>query len=438
MMTIVRNLPKPDAEEKLADGRRVLTFRRENVARLPQEAMTPPAEEFVATAAYGEDEPAWPAMRQLRLAMLARSRPTPPIRAFVEETCKDAANDLEKLRRLHAFCQAEIADGNASQATEVLLTRKGDRFLLLLALARAADLDVTPAACLPARRELATDAEPLFAQGNPAQMPAFVVRPREAGPVWVFADAPRFLPLGMIPGQRGGTDAWLLGAMPQSTQLPAATTSPQDIDATGEGVLERDALLVKGRLKLDDVTGYGIADQIRRRTKDVRNVAARQLCTQLFDGWRVRNAKLAGMDPGGQPLLLDFEVQNAGLQKDGEGRWLLPVPLPHSKLRDSLGDREERKLPMRLAQDLAIHNRFVIDPGEDREFAALPQPLVVSFGPLEYHLTFLRDGRKVVVDRRLRVRPMTLPVSLYGEWLRVIGAIDRAEKQTLSLRAVAR
>ncbi|MSR37886.1 MAG: hypothetical protein EXS02_03480 [Planctomycetes bacterium] len=430
----LRNLATPPIEQPLDLDRRALVFRRDAVMRLPTEANTEPAEERVPLAEYGEDTPLWQNLRSLRAVLLSRSRPTPPITAFVRELLNGCASDTEKLRKLHQFCQAEIAEGNANQALEVLLTRKGNRFLLMLAMLRAAMLDVTPAACRPQRAELNSTAEPLFAKGDTASLPAIFVQPRDGKEVWLFADTPRYLPLGMIPAKRGGTEAFLLAKSgARSVSLPAATASMQDITFTGTATILNDVLVAKGRLQLGDVTGYGLADQIRRRNKDVRSTAARQLCQQMFEGWRVRTAQVAELDPPGRPLLLDCEVQNAGVQQDGTDRFLLPVPLPLSKARSSFGDRDQRTMPLRIAQDIDFRNRIVVEPSENLEFAEPPPPMLLSFGPLDYQLTFSLDGRTMIVDRRLRIRPTTLPSALYPEWLRLLSRIDAAEQQTLSL-----
>ena len=100
--------------------------------------------------------------------------------------------------------------------------------------------------------------------------------------------------------------------------------------------------------------------------------------------------------------------------------WLLPLPLPAADLRRTLGDRDERTLPLRQNQDLELRTHVVIDPGAERSVPTLPEPLFVSFALLDYQLTFARDGRRVVVDRHLRVMPGTIEVTLYADWIRSV------------------
>jgi hypothetical protein len=431
----LRSLPPPTRKEELDDNRTALVFTKEHVPRLAEESSPPPVEELVPVAAWGEDEPAWPELRQLRAGMLSRSRPTPPIAAFVREQLAGVDGDAERLRKLYAFCQTEIADGRANDATEVLLTRKGNRFLLLQALLRAAGLDAVPAACRQVRRQLEREAEPMFAHGDVLDMPALFVRPRDGAPAFVFADSPRHLPLGTVPALRSGAPAYLLSATgAESVQLPAAASGTQDLQVDGSARFDGDAIVVAGRAVIGDVTGYRIADDLRRRTQDVRGVAARQILQQVIEHWRIKSAKVAELEPPGKPLQLDFEVQNAGPQPDGDDRWLLPLPLPTNDLRDSFADREQRTLPLRITRDMQVRHRLAIDPGDDREFGPLPAPLLLSYGPLDYELTFTRTGNKVVIDRRLRLQPATIPVALYADWLRVLTEVDRAEKQSLPLK----
>jgi hypothetical protein len=274
----------------------------------------------------------------------------------------------------------------------------------------------------------------VFQPAEPAGVPAVRVQPAGQAPVWLFADVPRWWPTGAIPGQRGAARAFLIGeGAIEQVRLPPAEHAEQHVQCTGEAVVEQDRLVLRGRLQLGDLAGFGLADQLRRRTADVQALAARQVCQQLFPGYRVRQANPADLEPPGRPLALEFELQDAGAQAVADDRWLLPLPLPDSRLRESFGDRDERTLPLRLDHDLELQFAVAIDPGPGRRFAALPAPLLLSFGPLDYQLTFSQQRGTVRIERRLRLQPATLPVALYGQWLATLAAIDRAEQQQLVL-----
>src|SRR5204863_210358 len=65
-----RNLPAKAKEQPLADGRRALVLTASNVARPPEEGSPPTAEELLPSAAWGEDAPPWPLLRQTRAQLL--------------------------------------------------------------------------------------------------------------------------------------------------------------------------------------------------------------------------------------------------------------------------------------------------------------------------------------------------------------------------------
>ncbi len=428
-----RNLTATARTVPLDDGRTATVLTRENVARQPEESSPPPAEEVLAVASYGEDASPWPTLRQRRVALLARTRPTPPIAEFARTLLAGCPDDRARLERIHDYCQQEIADGDASDATEILLRKKGSRFLLTIALLRAGDVAVEPAACMRATSALTGEAEPLFAGDDPTPAMAARALPAAATPVWLFADTPRYWPLGAIPAHRAGVLAYLIRAdAAEQLRLPASNASPRLVTIDGTCTLSDTAVVVRAHAGIGDFTGFAIAEQLRRRTADVQKIAARQIGQQLFADWRIRSAAAVGLEPGGKPIALDLELQRAAPQADGS-RWLLPLPLPPADLRQTFGDRDERTLPLRQQQDVELRTHIVIDTGPDRELADLPPPLLVSFALLDYQLTFARRDQQVVVDRHLRVHAGTIDVALYADWIHWLAVIDRREQERLVL-----
>ena len=65
----------------------------------------------------------------------------------------------------------------------------------------------------------------------------------------------------------------------------------------------------------------------------------------------------------------------------------------------------------------------------------LPQPCLRSFGPLDYQLTFTREEDAVIIDRRFRLRPATIPTATYPDWIRMLAELDRVEQRKLVLQS---
>lgn len=429
-----RNLDVASETVPLDGGRTATVFRRTDVPRIAQEGSQPPSESMIPMAGLGEDASAWPELRSMRHSLLWRSRVTPPIADFATELLGGESSDRKKLERAYAFCQTEIADGDGGDATEILLRKKGNRFLLCLALLRAASVPVDVAASEPALPILQGEGEPLFAAGDRFGLPAALVRPADGHAEWLFYDTPRHWPLGDVPAFRSGGLAFVLHAeRAEQTRLPVADVAVQDVAVDGTCTIAEDGTRLAASIRLEGHTGFNYAEQIRRIPNDRQKVVARQFAQQFLEGWRMRSAEFQGLVPPGKPLEMSVEVTGPAAQQDGEGRWLATLPIPPMALRASFGDREERTLPLQLQADLRTLHRVRLVPTGDRVFGELPQPLLVAFGPLDYQLTFAREGDGVVVERRVRMRPATLAPAVYGDWIRLLARIDRAEEQRLPL-----
>lgn len=431
-----RNLDVAAQTEPLDDGRTVTVLRRTDVPRIPQESSQPPSESLIPMAGIGEDASEWPELRGTRHGWLWRTRTTPPVADAAAELLGSVEGDRQKLERAYAHCQTEIADGEGSDATEILLRKKGNRFVLCLALLRAAGVPLEIAACEPALPILQGNGEPLFASGDRCGLPAALVRPRDGQPVWLFYDSPRHWPLGDVPAFRGGALAYVVHAdHAEQTRLPVADGAAQDFALDGTCQVGDDGARLRASVSLLGHTGFSYAEQIRRIPADRQKLVARQFAQQFLEGWRMRSAEFVDLVPPGKPLAFAVEVTGPAPQQDGEGRWLVPMPLVPMSLRENFGDREERTLPLQVQTDMRSVNRVRLEPPENRTFGELPAPLLVSFGPLDYQLSFAREGEAVVVERRIRMHPAVLPASMYGDWIRWLAVVDRAEEQRLSLVA---
>ncbi len=431
-----RNLDVDTETVELPGDRIARRITRRNVARMPVEAAAPAAEELVPMVEFGEDAFSWPGLRHARARQRLATRPTPAIRAFAGELLAGTAAARDQLERIWSFVQNDIADGRGSDANDVLLRRQGNRYLLAVALARAAGLEVLEAACEPQRIELTETGPPLFAPEDPTPLPAaLVVLPGEE-PIWLFPDLPRHWPLGRIPSLRGGALAYVVtnqGA--QQTRIPPTRLGAERIEATLSGSCSPQRIELGGKLTIDEWGGYRLADNLRQRTTDVRKMAARQIGQQVFEGMRVTAGDLVDLEPGGSPTQIELQITGSPPQQAGPSHWLLPLPLPASDLRDNLADRDQRELDYVIRQDVEYVYRLQLEPAEGFSFAALPAPRFIRFGPLDYQLDFQRSGNSLLVHRRLRLRPGVVTVALYPEWVRMLADIDQLEQQRLEMRS---
>jgi hypothetical protein len=356
---------------------------------------------------------------------------------MAQQLVAGAATDRERLLRIVAFCHEEIADGDGSEPTAILLRRKGSRFTLALALLRSAGLAVDLCACESRRSDLDSDGPPLFLAADCAPVPCARVRLMDQEPVWLFPDLPRHSPIGLVPAQRQGALAFCCDQDAVSAlRLPANGDASTAFVVTGQAKAESGRTRLSARIQVADVAGYGIADQLRRIPADRQQIAARQLSQQFLDGWRIQSAACVDLEPPGSPLALQATAQRPAAQAAGADRFLLACPLPPLSLRANFGDRDERVLALSLTADLSFSHTFRLEPGEGQRFAAPPEGLTAMFGPLDYQLTYSFDGDALILERRFRLRPGRIEPAVYAEWIALLARIDRAEEARIEALAV--
>lgn len=432
-----RDLGAPAAVATLDDGRAVHVYRRQDVPALPKERHLPPVSQLVPSLALGEDEVPYATLRAQRDELARRTRLSAPLREAAAALVAGIDDPGQRARAIWAHCQQTIEEGPVADALQTLLRRKGNRLLLAAALWRATGLAVLPLACRQARPELDQADGSLFADDAAVQFPGVLLELPDGSRLPVFADAPRYWPLGVVPAVRSGMPAVVVhDDRFEPLSLPAAPEAVRHLEIRGRASLRGQDLVLVASARIGDVQGYGLAEQLRQQKADVRALAARQIAQQLFPGFRVDAAALASDEPG-QPLRLELTLRRPGAQAAG-GRLVLPLPLPQSRLAAALGDRAERTQPWRLPIDLLTDIRIEFDPGADMRLAEVPPPTWIAEDPLEFQQDLRPQDGRLVIERRLRIGPAWRPAAAFGGWLRTLAAIDRAEQQTIELAPRAR
>jgi tetratricopeptide (TPR) repeat protein len=424
-----RGLGEPTEQRELPDGRRLFVYRRSDVPILAKERFRPSPFTLLPTAQLGADPSPLPPNRMQRIEMLTNTRPLAPIQAAAETLFATAASPRAKAELAWQHVQTTIEAGPANDALTTLLRQKGDRLLLFVALLRAASVPVTPLLAQEVRPELNNDVDSLFA-ADPWTVPGAWI---EFGPddgVPVFADTPRHWPFGRVPAQRRGTQALLLladGVAP--ILLPGSADAVQQIRVRGTAKVDGGKLALTAELELGDMQGFGLADRLREAKANTQKQAARQIASQLFEGWRVENAK-AVFEPKDRPLRLAVELTRGGVQTAGDIT-VLPLPLAPNKLVTKFGDRAERTLPWQFTGDLAIDWQIELDLGDALRPRSLPAPLLLQRPPLWFEQSCAMVDGRIVCRRQLRLGSATLPASEFADWMRVLQVADRAEAATI-------
>lgn len=433
----LRGFGAPDEELELDGGRRALVFRRLDVERLPNERATPPSEELVPVVGWGRDGTAAVAARQSRWALLRATRPTPQVARKTAELVAGVEGHAARMLALHAHCQREVSDGSGSGPTETLLRGQGDRFGLFVAMLRAAAVPFRVAAVEDERAELGEGNAALFRPDGSFDVAAVVVTPADAEPTWFFADSPRHYPAGWVPGGRAGARALLCDSDGfELVRVPVVVENwSQAFAARGTAsVGARGNVTLDVEVRFEGIAGFGIADALREQTAEDQKQICRQIGQQLLPGWQLSLAEAMDLEPAGRPVVLRFRASRRSLQQAADGKVLLQLPLPRGNHVPSFGDRSERTLPMRLPAEL--HTRWEVDlaVGAGFELAAVPTPVVVSEGALDYGLVVRPLAGGLRIERTFSVRPSTILPARFGDWMRALAAADRADEAVVELR----
>lgn len=420
----------------LDDGRTAHVFVRKDVPRLTPEKLAPPLEEIVPLVRYGADRRPGARARQARDHLAFRTRSSPLVAEQAQKLTATLRGDVAKAEAIHRFVHGEIpTSAGESDPTAVLVRRQGARFWLEVALLQEAGVPLRFAVAAPQLDAMDRRAAPLFTGDEQHPVDAVRVEPSDGAPAWLFADAPRYWPMGKIPAERLGAAALLLDV---GTWLPVRIPGG---DPTAE-----EGIAVRGTLSLDasgnascaveltfrGIDGFGAADQLRDRDDNIRKLAARQVAGQVFPGWRPDDVKIE-LEQLGEPLRARGTLSKARAVSAAGEASLLDLPVAKGNWLARLGDRAERAQPLALATLAAGSFELTIDPGPALRVAELPTDVHVTHPLLDYSLTFTRKGEGIVVRREYLQRPGRLPADQFGEWLRVLRTLDLAEDAKLRL-----
>lgn len=421
---------------RLDDGRTAHVFVRKEVPRLTPEKLAPPLEEIVPLVHYGADRRPGARARRARDHLAFRTRSSPLVAEQAQKLTATLRGDLAKAEAVHRFVHGEIPTSEgASDPTAVLVRRQGARFWLEVALLREAGVPLHFAVAAPRIDAMERRAAPLFTGDEQHQLDAVRIEPADGAPIWLFADAPRYWPLGRIPAERLGAQALLLDV---GTWLPVRIPGGDPTAEEGIAVQGTSSLDASGNascaveLTFRGIDGFGAADQLRDRDDNIRKLAARQVAGQVFPGWRPDDVKIE-LEQLGEPLRARGTLSKARAVSAAGEASLLDLPLAKGNWLARLGDRAERVQPLALATLSAASFELAIDPGPALRVAELPADVHITHPLLDYSLTFTRNGEGIVMRREYLQRPGRLPANQFGEWLRVLRALDLAEDARLRL-----
>jgi hypothetical protein len=431
-----RNFAGAHRIDDLGDGRTAHVFTATDVPRLPSETQAPPLEEIAPIVTWGEDGDADAAAREAYARLVSTTFTSTLVAAKAQEIVAGIDGDSARLAAIHRWVNEEIPTApGSSEPTSILLTRKGPRFHLELALLQAAGVPLRFAACAREREERDERPTPLFLGEESYDVLAARVEPRDGAPAWLFQDAPRSWPCGAVPAHRQRAPALLLGAgTAQLTRLPGGDPADEGFDVSSSVTLDRDgAATFAGTITLRGWIGFLLADRIRGMQDNVQKLIARQFVGQILEGWTIDDLDLAEIKQPGKPLRASGTLHKAGAAEKAGERRAMRLPLSRTEFLAQFGGRGDRELPLRLREGHADRWEVTVDPGALHRFASVPADVRVRHMLLDFELAFRLEGDKLVVRREVLLRPGTIPAAQFDEWARLLRRLDLAEDLQLEL-----
>lgn len=431
-------LPAPAVEERGETS--VWTFEVKQAGRIVREQNMPFDREVIPWVLYGEDRPLEEAGRELRERLLRRLRGSREIDLQTAQATAGAEGDEAKARAIYEFVQRHVPDRPGSaDPTSILLKREGERWFLLAAMLRSAEI--------PAELGLAhpfspgTDEDPMPVFQNTAtlsdwfQIPLLRILPRNGGAFWVPAGAPRNLPFGTVPAALAGAPALLLRAgAPALERLP-------EVDLGTRALLEADGsiLLGKGkeasgefRLSFPGQAGWSLKESLLQATSDQRERFVRARLAPLFRGAVLRSFSLEGLDAPAEPLLVRIRLRFPNfLQREG-GKPVVPIVLMPANLGE-LVERPTRTWPFVFRDYSVLRWKVVIDPGSAWRIDAAPASAMVLHPILSWQLCFRREGARLSIERDLALVPGRFSAGEYPRFISLCRSVDEAEGRKIIL-----
>jgi hypothetical protein len=421
----------------LDDGRVAHRFVSNHAARLPDEHLRPPDSALVPTVAYGQDGDLDAIAREARARFRYEARATPWTDAQARDLTAGLDSDTAKVEAIHRFVHGEIpsAEG-ASDATSVLLLRRGPRLVLAAALLEAAGVRFTPTLAHETAPEFDEDPVTTFVDERPPPVPMLRVEPAD-GPAQFWAiDDPRHAPLGAIADTRRGAIALLLhDSGIETIRLPGAP-DPRESGIAVRGTIRLDAdgdAVMTATISIGGFTGLEGKDQLRQQPDNVRQVFARQFAGEWFGGWSLRSSRVVDLASIDGALTVEVEAVQAGWLRPTGERFRMTHPLPGGRHLQSLGDRLPRTLPVQLTSSFALECEFVVDPGPAFRIVGLPRSAAMPDPAFDWWQTVARDGERIVWRRGFTQRPGRIEAGAFHGWLDHLRAIDELELQPAQL-----
>ncbi|MGE3165066.1 MAG: hypothetical protein AB7O52_09190 [Planctomycetota bacterium] len=431
-----RNLPFTH-EARVHEDLRELVWTAREMDCPEAEPLAPPVDRILPNVRLAAPSDWSQALEDIEPQFALDDAPSPELERAVQGILAGISDEREQVAALFAACCERVtSEGDATNATQVWLTRSGDRDTLLAGLLRTAGIAYEEVRI--ARRD---DLDPFrdWDQPNPHVFNYALIRVPSSTPgadPLVLSAQFRLAEPGRIPRPyQGGRAIVVSPTGGRWTTVPAGELSDEaQLTETRLVLGPGGRVSVEGSLEQRQLETTAVRDNLKDLPEAQRRLAIEGFVGRLFPGATDTRGGFPDLDAVGVPFRIEFQTHSSRLlQTTGDGPVLRTVFYP-ARLRTLYGSGAERKYPLVSTNEALFQERTTVELGEHYALARLPEGLELC-GPWgNYWLHFEHSGTQLVMERRLELHPFVAQANEVSELQAACLQIDRKEEERVVLR----
>lgn len=429
-----RNLPFERQEE--AHGRlRALTWTAREMDRPEPEPLAPPADRVLPNVRLTAKLDWRQALEAIGPVFAPGDAPTPELRRAIDPLLAGVSSRREQVEKLYAACCERITShGAGSNATEVWLTRSGDRGLLLAGMLRAAGIPFDEVLVAP-RDELTPFADWSRPNANAFAYPLLRVELPGEDPLYLSGSF-RLAAPGRIPRVFQGSRAVVVSPSGgRWTSTPGGSLVDEARSCETNLAIQRDGtVVIRGSMEDRPLQSADLRDNLKDLPAAQQDLGIQNFVGRLVPGATETRGRFPNLPSVGVPFRIEFETESSRLlQSTTDGHLLRTVFYP-SQLRAQFGQGAKRRQPLVSPTESLTIERTTVELGKSHAVARLPEDLELAGTWGSYRLQFGHEEGRLTMERRLELRPFVMSPDEARVLHEVCSKIDRKEDERVVLR----
>jgi hypothetical protein len=155
--------------------------------------------------------------------------------------------------------------------------------------------------------------------------------------------------------------------------------------------------------------------------------------SRLVPGARLTSLRISGREDRDEPLVFDYRFETASIGRRQGREWIVPGIFP-SALAQSFAHAATRETPQLVAPsvDMDVQIRWILPDGAPAQRAPRGETFEGPGGAAA-QIGYRADGGALVLDRRVRIPVMRVPVDRYPAFAEFCRNVDQVEARELRL-----